>query len=119
MIQRVADKAREAAMLLRMGEGRFALRQIGRWAYSDRCSVGFRRDLSISVKTPEPRGPVTVRVLNSTEISTLLALEPRMSGVEIHERLERVAFSRAHIATCYGAITANGVPCCMQWVIRP
>ena len=119
MIQRIAHKAFETFVLLRRGEWHFALHQISRWAYSDRASVGLRRELSASVETPAPRIPVTVRPLEPIEVSTMLALEPRMSGAEIHERMQRAAFHGAGIPTCYGAVTADGVPCCMQWLILP
>jgi hypothetical protein len=78
---------------------------------------GFERDLSIPMVCRESQIPVHIRELRKDDIPVLLNLADAKDGKAFKDRLIRLLMVRADIPTCYVAVTSEGVPCTMQWMI--
>lgn len=114
------DRIHTTPLLLRKGLFGEIARALRRRVYSDTLSLGLVRDLAMPFTPPAVRLPLTVRPLHDDDISALL--DPRAPGLtseEVHVRLNRLRMVRAGIPTCYVAVTQEGMPCYMQWLIGP
>lgn len=78
---------------------------------------GFERDLSVMLEWTAPRIQVRIRKLRNDDIAVLLNQSDAADKKAIKDRLIRISMVRAEIPTCYTAVTNEGVPCHMQWMI--
>jgi GNAT superfamily N-acetyltransferase len=78
---------------------------------------GFERDLSVTLESRSPRIQVRIRELRKDDIAVLLNLSDAEDKKAVKDRLIRLSMVRAEIPTCYVAVTNEGVPCHMQWMI--
>lgn len=90
-----------------------------RWR-SDLHSFGLRRDLSVPFAAPEATIPISVRALIESDIPRILDVDaPGITEEGREERTTRLQMLEAGLTTCYVAVTAQGEPCYMQWLIGP
>jgi len=78
---------------------------------------GFERDMSVALESRAPRIQVRIRELRKDDISVLLNLADAKDEKAVKDRFIRLSMVRAEIPTCYVAVTSDGVPCHMQWMI--
>jgi GNAT superfamily N-acetyltransferase len=91
-----------------------------RWLYSESLSFGLRRDLIQPFQAREAKIPITVRPMQPGDALELLdANAAGLNGQGIYERLTRWEFVQAEIPTGYVAVTTDGRPCYMQFLILP
>jgi len=77
-----------------------------------------RRDLSEPFEAPQARIPITIRPLQEEDIPILLDLDnPELNGESIKERIRRLMFINKNVSTCFVAVTDEGIPCYMQWLM--
>ena len=77
-----------------------------------------RRDLSEPIEAPQALIPVTIRPLQEEDIPILLDIDnPELNGEAIKERIRHLLFINENVSTCYVAVTDEGVPCYMQWLM--
>lgn len=85
--------------------------------YSDSTSMGMRRDLAVPFTGPSAKIPITVRALAPGDDLSALDPAPGLSADERLGRLAQLRLLRAGLGICYLAVTADGQPCYMQWVM--
>ena len=90
------------------------IKELQRRFYSEEESYGIRFDLTIRLKIPKPKIPLTLRKLCKGDIQKLFCKEKPLSDDELMARLRRLLFLRACIPTCFVAVT-NDVPCLIVW----
>jgi GNAT superfamily N-acetyltransferase len=111
---------RTTAQLLRAGEWRDVWQSARAFVSSDTQSFGLRRDVTVPFPAPDAAIPLTVRPLQPGDVSTLFGTGNRdLSGEALRERTIRQRMVEANLATCYVAVTADGQPCYVQWLIGP
>lgn len=101
----------------------FQLREIGHKlairACSNTSTYCLRRDLEIPFPAPEARIPISVRRLADDDIPKVFG---NMSKLPVPDRADlyaRWAHWNADIPTCYVAVTGDGVPAYVQWLMGP
>lgn len=86
--------------------------------YSQRVSVGLRRDLRKEFIPPEANINISIRPLQKTHDIAIL----KEGGIDqkfpklVKERRELL---NANIPKCYVAVTEDNIPCYIQWLIGP
>ena len=114
--------ALRAFSVLRGGDFKEYGRRVRRGFHSDTESYGLRRDLSKTHVPPEPRIPITIRPLIEDDIEAILKPPFEASGEDpppdamMERELRRQAFE-AGMETCFVAVTEDGRPCYMQWLM--
>ena len=86
--------------------------------WSDSVSVRLERDLDVPFAAPESTIPIQIRPMKDADLSTLLDL--RAEGVSSAERVDRERRARlvgARLPTAYVAVSEDGVPCYVQWLV--
>ncbi|GAC1445737.1 MAG: hypothetical protein NVSMB52_08060 [Chloroflexota bacterium] len=85
---------------------------------SDTASVMFRRDLSIPIEIPVAKIPIQIRPLQESDIPLLLDMHtPGIDNLGLRQRRSRQDLLKASIPTCWVAVTQDGTPCAMEWLI--
>ena len=109
--------AGKAFGLLRAGEWRPVLNALRHLLYSDSYAYGLCRDLTVRVDVPDPAILLTIRPIERSDVQAF---------TEIDHHGTRPALPYAHsrllasdIQTCYVAVTEEGAPCNMQYLILP
>jgi GNAT superfamily N-acetyltransferase len=111
---------RTAAQLLRAGQWRDVWQSGRAFLKSDTQSFGLRRDVTVPFPAPEAAIPITVRPLQPGDVPYLFGTGDRdLSGDAVRERKIRQRMVDSNLATCYVAVTADGQPCYVQWLIGP
>lgn len=111
---------RAALVLLRSGDLRTIVRKGWRRLHSESVFIGLRRDLSVPFSAPEALISLTIRPLQAGDVDQLLNDDdPGMPGAERLEIASRRQLVAEEIPTCLVAVTADDVPCYMQWLIGP
>ena len=100
-------KLRTVLMVVRRGETREILEEARERLYSNSSSLILRRDLSVPLKAPAAKLPITVRPLRASDLACIVKERPR-----------RYPVLRADIPTCYVAESNDGEICYMQWLIE-
>jgi GNAT superfamily N-acetyltransferase len=85
--------------------------------YSDSTSLGLRRDLSRPFIPPDAKIPLTVRPLAAGDDLSSLDPVPGLPADEAYSRLVQRRLLHSGLQTCYLALTSDGQPCFMQWVV--
>ena len=115
---RARRRLRKAIALLRAGEWRTVLRALRKWLYSDSYAYGLRRDLTVSLEVPEPTISVTVRPIQPSHVPAFTEVDrSRHDRESIRHRSASARLLGSEIRTCYVALTDEGVPCYMQYLI--
>jgi GNAT superfamily N-acetyltransferase len=117
---RVRRRLRKAVALVRAGEWRTVLRALRKWLYSDSYSYGLRRNLTVPVEAPEPTISVTVRPIQPSDVAAFTEVDPsRHDRESTRHRSASARLLASDIRTCYVAVTDEGIPCYMQYLIFP
>lgn len=98
----------------------FVLGLIRRWLWSEAVAVGLRRELTTPIPARRPTVRLEVRPIRPAEWHAFTDL--RSDGVRGEPGLVRVNayhLLRSGIRTCYVAVTEDGEPCYMQFLILP
>ena len=106
-------------VLLRAARFRILFQELRRRIYSDRITYGLVRDLSLDCEAPQSRIAMTVRPLRRDDVPGLLAISREQNSSDIYDRIRRQHLIDYGIETCYVAVTEDGDPCFMQWLIGP
>ncbi|MBI1875754.1 MAG: N-acetyltransferase [Acidobacteria bacterium] len=88
-----------------------------RRARSSTVSLGLQRDLDASFEAPAAAIPITVRPATVVEIATMLNVDDH--GLNADELRERRLLLESGIPQAYVAVTDDGQPCYMQWLMTP
>jgi GNAT superfamily N-acetyltransferase len=109
-----------AVQLLRAGQWDEVWQSGRALVHSKTRSFGLRRDLTIPFRTPDAAIPIAIRPLQSSDIPLLFGTADReLSGESVRDRKIRQRMVEAELATCHVAVTADGQPCYVQWLIGP
>src|SRR5499427_2865686 len=112
-------KILRSLFLLRKKEHRGVIwRSLSLRLYSDTTYLGLRRDLSVAFKAAEAKIPLEVRPLDRRDDLSFIDInEPGVSSASALDRLHQINMLKAQIRTCYLALSPDGRPCYMQWLI--
>src|SRR5277367_4550276 len=90
--------ARTQRLFLVIRRGKFGAlaRELAKRMFSNKESYLLRRDLAVPFDTAAPKQPIEVRPIRDSDIPEILRARPG-----------RLLILRAHIPTCYVAITAS------------
>lgn len=113
----IFSRARDLGRLVLSGNPAKAWWAITYRAYSDSVSIGLRRDLNIPFTGPQAKLPLVVRPLAASDDLSSLDSAPGLSADEAFWRLGQRRLLQSGLQTCYVAVTPDGKPCYMQWVI--
>lgn len=117
---RLHHRADKAFGLVRAGEWRPVLNALRKWLYSDSCSYGLCRDLTVPIDVPEPAISVTIRPIKRDDLPAFTEIDPgRHDRLSARHRAASARLLASDIETCYVAVTEEGTPCYMQYLILP
>lgn len=85
--------------------------------WSTRRWYGYERSLSLPLEAPPPKRPVVIREWRPEDAAVLLNPADARTPAAAKDRLVRLAMLGAQVPTCYVAVTEDGQPCHMQWMI--
>ena len=112
---RVRRRARKAFRLLRAGEWRLVLSDVRHLLYSDFYTYELCRDLTVPIDVPKPAIVRTIRSIERSDVHAFTEIDPTREQIgEIWRRM-----LASDIQTCYVAVTKDGAPCFMQYLILP
>jgi len=115
------QKIKAGFYLLSRGHVGALVEEVGRELWSEETSYGFRADLSLPVKTRSASVPITLRHFERSDMA-LLALDDMGQDLtkSVIDRLSRIHTIEAGIPSAvYVAVTSDGSPCFLQWLISP
>jgi RimJ/RimL family protein N-acetyltransferase len=103
---------------IRSGQIRVLVKEARRRFYSQWTHYGLCRDLTQPFQAPNAKIPLTIRALEEGDVPELLDMKaPGISARGPYVRMHRLNFLKEKIGTCYVAVTEDGHPCYMQWLI--
>jgi RimJ/RimL family protein N-acetyltransferase len=108
---------RTGLTLIRRGDFRTVLQELWRRCYSEQKSYCLIRDLSVAFTAPDARVAITVRPLTPNDVTRILGLSDEQHSTDAYDRIRRLRLVKYGIPTCYVAVTEDGDPCFMQWLI--
>lgn len=85
--------------------------------YGERRAVGLRRDLHEPFESPDARMPISVRPAQADDVARLLRPSPDDSASDLLDKAARQAIADAGLRVCWVAVTEDGTPCYMQWLL--
>jgi hypothetical protein len=104
--------------LLRALEFKEIVRKILVRVFSEFRSIGLMRDLTIPLKLPIANIPLMIRPLEEEDIPKIFDFKtPGLTEKDKSDLLNRLEHVHAHIPTCYVAVTPNGVPVFIGWLM--
>jgi GNAT superfamily N-acetyltransferase len=107
-------------LLLGTGNIDFVLGLIRRWLWSDAVAVGLRRELTTPIPARRPTVRLEVRPIRPAEWHAFTDLRgDSVRGEQGLIRVNAYHLLRSGIRTCYVAVTEDGEPCYMQFLILP
>ncbi|MBD1396141.1 N-acetyltransferase [Pontibacter sp. JH31] len=114
----LVSKAKKGVNLLLKGHAMTLWNTLRKRIYSSKQSVGLRRDMSKPFASPKANIDIQVRPLEEQDTKFLLCTEglteKEVKIVEVQRNLVNSDLKR-----CYVAVTEDGTPCYMQWVLKP
>lgn len=114
------EKIKILEKILRSGHLVILLREFRRRLYSEDYTYIIRKDIRSPSISPKIDMPMTFREYTEEDISTLLDIyKPGISGVDMWDKVRRIFLVNSGIKKCYVAITHNGTPCHINWLIGP
>lgn len=108
---------RAGLSLIRHGHAGEVIREIGRRLHSTRRSYCLLRDLSVEFPSPDAKVAITVRPLEEEDVPALLDLSRPQTSSDRSARMRRLRLIEYAIPTCYVAVTEDGAPCYLQWLM--
>jgi hypothetical protein len=103
--------------LLSKGYWRFVLTKVSNRLYSSTKAFGLCRDLKQSFETPEAKIPLKIESNHNRQILELLVLDESLPPDSLWERYRRIRLLQSGLQTCYVALTEDGTPCYIQWLV--
>jgi RimJ/RimL family protein N-acetyltransferase len=101
----------------------FRFREIGQKlahrVHSSTCSYCLRRDLDLPFSAPDARIPLAVRKLTAEDCPAIFGDRPGRAVRDQEELYARLNHWDADIPTCYVAVTDQGAPAYIQWLMGP
>lgn len=95
-------------------------RELLRRFYANELDHGLAYDLTTHYPVPVPETPFTIRELTAKDVDVILSSRNGVLNYEeLRDRLERILFYEAGIKTGYAAVTLEGTPCALCWLIWP
>lgn len=92
--------------------------RISQFIYRRWQSFGLRRDLDQDFANPSAKIEITVREITETDIPKLFDLKQTgLASPDIYELSVRKKFLSEKIGKCYVAVTADGEPCYLQFLM--
>lgn len=112
----MSSKISNAFHLIREGHFNVFFKEFRKRIYSRSVSLGLQRDLQNNFRAPSAKIEIQIRPLRKEDIAELLDTtnDPSINPRIIANQLGMV---HANIPTCYVAVTEDGKPCYMQWLI--
>jgi len=113
-------RLKNLAFLLRHGRFRDIAEKIRHRIGSDTRSYCLRRDLTVPFEALPAKIPITVRTLRQEDIPKIFDLgRPGIAPADVKELVYRLEHLNADIPTCYVAVSGEGVPAYLQWLMGP
>lgn len=109
-MNRYLFKIKQLFTWLMDGHLKALIRTIRQWIWSDTLYLGLLRDLSIPHKAPKAKIPLIVRPANEVDREKILAMNQQ--GILIRHRL-----LNENMGTCFVALSPEGDPCYLQWIL--
>jgi GNAT superfamily N-acetyltransferase len=109
---------KKLAWLLRARSFRILARLLERWLWSDVTAYGLERRLDEPIPARRPRIPVTVRRIGPGE-DTAFTQTPGATPEDTLVRVNARHLLESGLETCYVAVTPDGEPCYMQYLVLP
>jgi RimJ/RimL family protein N-acetyltransferase len=114
----VFAKASTVGFLVRRGGPSQVVALVGRFWDTETRYLGLRRDLTAPFDAPRAKVAISVRPLIESDVDALLQTSIRgLPHDELALRYWQKKIVKAEIPTCYVAVTDDGRPCYMQWLI--
>ncbi len=112
------NRAKMVFSLIARGEIGLLAREFKRRLYSNERSLCLRRDLDTPFETPEAKLPLKIRPLHERDVVELLDVHGKdIPSEAVRERAQRKLFLPEKVPTCYVAVTEEGRPAFMQWLM--
>jgi len=113
----ILESLRAALSLIRHGHAGEVIRELRRRLYSTRRSYCLLRDLSVEFPSPQAKIAIAVRRLEEEDVPAILDVSRRQTGSDRSARMRRLRLIEYGIPTCYVAVTSDGTPCYLQWLM--
>jgi len=114
----VIARIKNLVFLLRHGRFQDIAEKIRHRMSSDTRSYCLRRDLSVPFQAPDAKVPITVREIRDDDKVKIFDLNrPGISPAEKKELVRRLEHLNADIPTCYVAVSDDGTPAYVQWLM--
>lgn len=95
------------------------VKELFRRIYSNEFHYGLRRDVNVDLEVQRPKISIKLRLIQEEDKQTLLNLgEKGISSQEFRDRLYRIFLVKADFSKCYVAITKEGIPCHVHWLMK-
>lgn len=113
------QKVESIPLIIKHGHLFLIVKEVFRRIYSNEFYYGLRRDVNVNLEAQRPKISIKLRLIQDDDIPTLLNLSERgISSQEFRERLYRIFLVKADFSKCYVAITREGIPCHMHWLMK-
>lgn len=114
---RILKSIKRGIEYIRQGHFVFFWKALRSRIYSQNLFFGLSRDLNRPFQPPDAKIDICIRPLQENDIESLL------ENGELTNHMPRLAayqqfMVQTNIPTCYVAVTADGEPCYMQWLIN-
>src|SRR5262245_47666173 len=117
-VSRVVNIMRALSTTARTRQFGALVKEFERRFHSEWAHYGLARDLCHPFEPLPANIPVTVRALQDSDVPYLLSMNaPGISDRGPYVRMRRLNFLKRNIGQCYVAVTEEGTPCYMQWLI--
>jgi hypothetical protein len=117
-MSRLINRTKLVFLMVAKGEAGLLVREFKRRLYSNERSLCLRRDLDIPFETPAAKIPIEIRPMRDEDAPKLLGEDDTgISSEAVKESARRKLFFREKVPTCYVAVTEDGSPTYMQWLM--
>jgi len=112
------NRIKMVSLLIAKGKVSLLGREIKRRLYSKERSLCLRRDLDVPFETPAAELVIEIRPLHEKDVGELLDVHDEGIPTQaFRERAQRKLFLPEKVPTCYVAVTKDGSPAFMQWLM--
>lgn len=115
---KIPHSIRNGLALLFTGHAALVWKEIRKRMYSTSLSFGLRRDLRAVFQSPKAKIKIAIRPIEQGDFNILME-DGAMKDLYPKFYREQKKLADENIPTGYVAVTDEGVPCYMQWLIGP